>query len=520
MLIRQLANVLEKFALNPPNTELKPAAVAVNLTSAQILATFCALPENQKPDVKATPKRLSDFLKFKNLPTPELSFVGDLKKVDEIANKVGRFPLPFSINLPKPFNESSSFFNITSFCDSQSISTLAVCSRSLLFKTPGRLQRQFVEELQIHPELVKTIMIDVILNQDLKRLYQNIKRFIAFTNTTYQFNKLWEVQLLSGNLEAMHAGLTSALGSVSSDLPSAENKEVKRSIGNGKENRYYFHPFHLLCAGGSVKCIKEAVGRFRDTFFDVNNMDTSRLTVFHYACIGESKASLLYLLDEICSGQKSGVRYVNWAKQTESLMNIFHAACLAGNIEVIQMLVKKEFSQIVSDVRSITQNGDNYLHLACRSGSSAMVEIVLENWPDEIVMGIVNDLNNEGYTPFQYACMYGTPKMLDRLYKRNDVNILGETHYTKGALSALHLACLYGRPETIGYLLTLKDSNDAYLFDPLRKNNKGKGNFNSFYFAEQRLQYVSEQIKNILLQHQESNSLVQVKESTGRCLIM
>jgi ankyrin repeat protein len=416
------------------------------------------------------------------------------KTIAVIKEKVMRYlnpPMPaFDNKLQNPL-----LLYIESFCDEKALRNLSACSTSFFHQ--AYWQTRFAS-LKVSSHLITIIIHNQriknpnLLFQDMNLLFNNVSRFLHCANSiTYRIDQMWQLQLLSGQPDLAK----SALNMLSNTL------EVEND---------FFHPLHLLCASDSLECVKMAVDQLSSKFFEAS--DGSQLSVFHFACWGTSRESLVFLLNTFCKGENYRA-YVDWGRSSIR-ENILHSACRAGNLDAIDMITKKHII-LFQDLALSTMN-ESYLHLACFSKSIETVYRVLPYFQPNMGFdyGSINAADKQGYTAFHYACMYGDYAMVKKLIDAIEIKIQKKVRSEIDNYSALHLACRYGDPKVVELLLKQTDDEGLYYFNAQRSTNRVE---NAFSFAKLH-PFASVQLEK-MLEASIAKRLVPVKPSR-RCTIM
>ena len=107
-----------------------------------------------------------------------------------------------------------------------------------------------------------------------------------------------------------------------------------------------------------------------------------------------------------------------------------------------------QWIQIVN-IPTILKHGNTYLHVAARTGQSAVFEIILDS--EEIK----NPRNKEHETPFHIASKYGHWRIVELLILKSiDLNINLNATTLKNKLTAFHYACRHsGQPKLVELLM-------------------------------------------------------------------
>ncbi|XP_067668335.1 ankyrin repeat domain-containing protein 50-like [Haliotis asinina] len=156
-------------------------------------------------------------------------------------------------------------------------------------------------------------------------------------------------------------------------------------------------------------------------------------------------------------------------------INILHSACLGGDVKVVKYVLSKNTLDINGRVRcgrtavmlaadnghrdvlellvgrganvALTdENGDNFLHCACREGHAEVVKyILLQDLVD------INSLGHEKKSPVLIAGEQGHTEVVELLVKHGADLSLRE----KSGSNTLHRACYYGQFDVVKHILSL-----------------------------------------------------------------
>ncbi|XP_067685591.1 putative ankyrin repeat protein RF_0381 [Haliotis asinina] len=217
---------------------------------------------------------------------------------------------------------------------------------------------------------------------------------------------------------------------------------------------------HMACLGGDVELVQDVL---IETQTDINVRGHEGVTP---VMIAASTGNQI-LFDLLVSKGADVIIVDDYGN------NILHMACHGGcDAMVIDILLQKQFTinstgqkgmtpimfasraghEAVfdvlksqgADVSVLDDDGNNVLHLACRSGDDAMVlHVLMETSID------INSRGKLGRTPLMLATLCGHKGVFDVLWNRSaDILLFDDEGNT-----AFHLACLGGNVEMVHYVL-------------------------------------------------------------------
>ena len=191
--------------------------------------------------------------------------------------------------------------------------------------------------------------------------------------------------------------------------------------------------------------------------FDVNSSEPDGSTALHRASSQGSYKVVKLLLES-----EADPNVLDSKRATSPL----YLPCLKGRTEVVNALLG-------GGANPNTSEDLPPLHTAAVHNQAAIVECLLQNG------AIIESPSKDGMTPIMLAAANGHLSMVKLLEERG-ANV--KSISSNGA-GALHWACIYGRPETIAYLITRGfDPNEPMRSRGLRPLNLAaqKGNFEVF----------------------------------------
>lgn len=135
----------------------------------------------------------------------------------------------------------------------------------------------------------------------------------------------------------------------------------------------------------------------------INLSKDTTITILHYATTFQSKAVLLYLLDNFAE-----------INLTDSdLSTSLHYACEFGNLDIVTTLLTKKASLVLENSK-----GKNVLHLAAQHNHTEIVNVLLEaarSNPDIDFQNYIDSKTTLGETALHYAANNNNHRMLDLL---------------------------------------------------------------------------------------------------------
>ncbi|XP_067685868.1 putative ankyrin repeat protein RF_0381 [Haliotis asinina] len=177
---------------------------------------------------------------------------------------------------------------------------------------------------------------------------------------------------------------------------------------------------------------------------DLSVVDKNGNNLLHLACLGGHVQMVKYIL-------KQNLVHIN-AKEHRG-MSPFLLSAYFGKREVFDVFVKQG-----ADLSVVDKNGNNVLHLACRTGKKMMAEYILTQTTVDI-----NSRNNRKMTPLLIAAYYGKIDVLGLLLEAG-ANALAADHNSN---NMLHICCSRGHVDTVKYIL------NSSMVDINSKNSKG-----------------------------------------------
>eukprot|EP01117_Protostelium_nocturnum_P016737 TRINITY_DN6690_c0_g1_i3.p1 TRINITY_DN6690_c0_g1~~TRINITY_DN6690_c0_g1_i3.p1 ORF type:complete len:310 (-),score=69.97 TRINITY_DN6690_c0_g1_i3:69-998(-) len=193
-----------------------------------------------------------------------------------------------------------------------------------------------------------------------------------------------------------------------------------------------FTPLHYVSHKNMLEMIEALV--LGDSHVDPNIVVPGTfITPLHCAASSDSLAAVQSLI-------KLGAQ-INPDESTSDGWTALHAAA-GSSLEVTKFLLKKGAKVNVKNKEGLTP-----LHVACTSGGSGIIDILLYNKADK------NACNDMGVTPLHLACTSGSYYSVDSLLSWSpDVNAI----IPSSKLTPLHFAAQVGRKEIIRLLVNKK----------------------------------------------------------------
>lgn len=146
----------------------------------------------------------------------------------------------------------------------------------------------------------------------------------------------------------------------------------------------------------------------------------------------------------------------------------FHIACLLGNKDIVDALLKPD----IKNINSRNGSGETPLSVACRAGKLNIVEQLLE------AKALANEEDGFGYTPLDYLRRRGDPKWVnppsDVDYKRVFMKLLEKVIKDLEVEEPLHVASAEGEIFVVECLLEIK---------PDCINNQDESGWTALHFA-------------------------------------
>lgn len=98
----------------------------------------------------------------------------------------------------------------------------------------------------------------------------------------------------------------------------------------------------------------------------------------------------------------------------------------------------------------------NALHIACREGNRAVIDIIIKNCSSQTVLNALQSKNDNNETPIHEACRFGCSILMKKIrsvYNTSDEFLVALTeHFVIAA--PIHIACRGGSTELINYIIT------------------------------------------------------------------
>ena len=222
--------------------------------------------------------------------------------------------------------------------------------------------------------------------------------------------------------------------------------------------------FHKACHSGVMDVIRYLAEKFRSDSKVFNCQDQDGISPVFLACIKGYHAIVQYLhAKNIC----------DIFAQSNVKQNCLHAACLSGNLKLVQYLSDK------IDINTTDFNNTTPLHMSCRQGHLAVTKLLVEekkcnvdiltNMEStilhascesnnlEVIRYIIGmnhfDLNardSDGYTPYLLACKNADKNTICYLEQ-----ICDREQKTNEGLTSLHVASSHGNKAAVEYFSVL-----------------------------------------------------------------
>uniref|UniRef100_A0AC34QCX5 ANK_REP_REGION domain-containing protein n=1 Tax=Panagrolaimus sp. JU765 TaxID=591449 RepID=A0AC34QCX5_9BILA len=215
-----------------------------------------------------------------------------------------------------------------------------------------------------------------------------------------------------------------------------------QKINDGDHPYDKLHPLHLVSLYGSIKSHPNSsddpillISAVLNDFEDPDILDASFTTPLHYACLAGNLAIVEHLI-------KCGAD-VN-RQQKKSSMTPLHFACQSGNDQVVELLLVNKGDPSITD-----SYGNTTLHYAVRCMDN--VEVI-----KAIINAVVGDKeefictkNYGGISAIVLAVEENRLKIADYLLKQHLVNHSDHAHETL----LVHLAAQRGSPDMVNILV-------------------------------------------------------------------
>jgi len=190
---------------------------------------------------------------------------------------------------------------------------------------------------------------------------------------------------------------------------------------NPNDNSEAMTPLHIACDKQQDSIVMYLVSRGASLYKKNMAGDTS----LHIICL----LGLHGLLKQIIDLPRSTLPDLNLDVRSSHLLNLLHCGADSGSTKVVEILLENNVG-----VNSFDDEKKTPLHYACAKGSLDVAKILVSN-------GAIVDLaDTSGRTPFLFACSTPNLELVKFLCERG-AQIDYES--TKGN-TALHIACKFG----------------------------------------------------------------------------
>jgi len=223
------------------------------------------------------------------------------------------------------------------------------------------------------------------------------------------------------------------------------SEEVKILINEladiNSKNEYKWPPLHMACKNGNVGIIKLLLD---EEAADINSKTNEGKTPLHIACEYNNKKAVELLLENQAN---------EYIKDNNENLAI-HIACKNGDENMVKEILKdmhlkgldaikkaqgSDQQQSKSIINEQNAEGWGLLHMACKNGSSDIVQYLLENGAN------IELTTNMNETPLYIACENGHLNVVKMLLEHH-ANIQNKSLNKR--MTVLHIACKNSRNDS------------------------------------------------------------------------
>lgn len=254
-------------------------------------------------------------------------------------------------------------------------------------------------------------ILDSIMDDDDEKFFELISQNISFNsnpNQTFTLTnyKLPEIMRQNPTYACLCAffGSEKCFETLCTLLPGGCDSQEMKILDDWSRS-----PVHFACAGGNLTILRE----LESAGYDLNAADKDGCIPSNYAAMAGQITIQKFLWTK-------GAEIVSY-RQFLNTPTSFEIACLYGQTEMVKFLYEQVAPSLKEDDRDKLINGQkinmvNSFHLAMNSGNSDLVDYLLSI--DELVDKQINHVDHNGYTPFCYACMYGSLSIVKKLVSK------------------------------------------------------------------------------------------------------
>jgi ankyrin repeat protein len=256
------------------------------------------------------------------------------------------------------------------------------------------------------------------------------------------------------------------------------SESVSMLIKNGAaldiKNLQGYIPFHAAVIKGRTECIELLLGDDKVFVNTVHDSENGLTALMMASSCGHSKSVSMLIkngadLDRKDALGSTALHHAANSGRTECIevllgidkvlvnaangkgVTALHLSCMNGHNKSVSMLIKNGADPALKDNDGLTS-----LHHAANNGHKATLILLIKR---EATL----DIDNDGNTPLHHAAANGRTDCIEALLGKDKVLV----NCANGeGMTALHLACMYGRRESMSMLI----KNGA---DPNLKNNSG-----------------------------------------------
>ncbi|XP_048242568.1 serine/threonine-protein phosphatase 6 regulatory ankyrin repeat subunit B-like isoform X4 [Haliotis rufescens] len=219
-------------------------------------------------------------------------------------------------------------------------------------------------------------------------------------------------------------------------------KETKMKLIYLKEKRHGQTPLHFAVMSGSLDSVRILIKKDKNPKQEqlIHTKDKHDMTPMHVAATYRQVDIMDFLLDngaEITQEDKEGSIPL-------------HYACSTGCLEMVNLLIAKGKSEIVTMVEKKAMGGNTCLHIAIENGHEGIIQKLLQNDSKVLVA------RDDGMLPVHLAVISGNLNVVKSIVSKAGLHQRDTEN--KAESTTLHLAAQYNQLEVARYLLEKSSS--------------------------------------------------------------